>query len=418
MTSEVTFDRFTARGAIEGLALGQPPVPAVAEYISVGLEDDLDVFAEEYFGPEGLLTNTESGAFKLVEAYYGGGKTHYLRAIERLAHRQGFTSAFIELHRDSCPLTRFDLVYSRVAETLTAPPDERRPAAKGLVEVIRTWVTPPASMEVDPLEYAQRCVDAMVDLPLPSMRIALRDAAFAAASQDNEILDELHVYLRSGKISSALRKRGVLEAIDVKTGVLALRSLAVWLRAIGYPGLLLVLDEGDRSLSIVTTKETQAASNNLVQLVNETVRGEAWPGVMLLYSIPQWSDFEQTFGSNQALLQRLRHTGFPSRPPAPRIVLDDRFPTDADKIDFCVDVGRRLHDIFLLAYPDSSVRAMGPDLARRTAQAVVEEVADVSFRRLFVQGFLGVLFASRKGARLSDGDLQEIVRGKAVSVEA
>ena len=417
MTNPIAFDRYAARGAIEGLSLGQPPVPAVADFISVGLEEDLSVFAEEYFGPEGLLPNTESGAFKLVEAYYGGGKTHYLRAVERLAHRHGFASAFIELHKDSCPLTRFDLVYSRVVESLTAPADEKRAAAKGIVEVVRTWVTPPASLEVDPIEYAQRCVDAMGDLPLPSMRIAFRDAAYAAASEDNETLDEIHVYLRSGKISPSLRKRGVLEAIDVKTGVLALRSLAIWLRAIGYPGLLLVMDEGDRSLSIASAKETRAASNNLVQLINETVRGEAWPGVMLLYSIPQWSDFESTFGSNQALLQRLRNTGFPGRPPAPRIVLDDRFPTDADKIEFCVKVGERLQDIFLTAYPKSSIREVGSDLARRTAEAVVEEVADVSFRRLFVQGFLGVLFASRQGGTPTDGDIQEIVRGKAVSVE-
>ena len=77
MTSP-SFSRKDSRAALDSLNMGVPPSPEVTEFISVGLEKDLNVFESEYFGPEGLLRESDQGSFKLVEAYYGGGKTHYL----------------------------------------------------------------------------------------------------------------------------------------------------------------------------------------------------------------------------------------------------------------------------------------------------------------------------------------------------
>lgn len=413
--SALPLDRFSARAAIESLSQGVAPSPEITDLISVGLEDDLQVFEDEYFGEDGLLRNTDQGTFKLVEAYYGGGKTHYLRAIERLAHRQGFASAFIELHRDSCPLTRFDLIYARVAENLTLPDRDGEPPARGITQIIRKWVTPPPTIELDPIEYASVQLGKMGDLPLPSLRIAIDHAANAIASQDRTTLDEVEVYLHSGKIAPALRRRGILETIDVRNGSLALRSVAIWLRQIDLPGLLLIMDEGDRSLSISSAKERTSASNNLVQLINETLRGTDWPGVIFLYSIPSWQDFQNSLAANNmALDQRVRGTGFPNLPPAPRIVLDDRYPSDVTREQFCREVAGRLFDIFSVAYPSGGATAANADtLARRVASIVVRETVEVSFRRLFIQAYLGTLYHSRKTKAVSDSELQLIVTGQA-----
>lgn len=409
-------DRVSARAAIESLSQGVAPSPRVTDFISVGLEDDLRVFEDEYFGDDGLLRNSDQGTFKLVEAYYGGGKTHYLRAIERLAHRQRFASAFIELHKDQCPLTRFDLIYARVAESLTVPGPEGEPS-RGLAQLIRNWVTPPLGSEEDPLVYVDAQVGKMGDLPLPSLRIAIDHAARAIASEDRTTLDEVQVYLHSGKIAPILRRKGILETIDVRSGSLALRSLSIWLRQVGFPGLLLVMDEGDRSLSISSTKERVSASNNLVQLINETLKGTDWPGVMFLYSIPSWQDFQNSLAANNmALDQRVRGTGFPNLPPAPRIVLDDRYPDDDSKAGFCRAVAERLLQVFAAAYPKTRVTSeLGAALAKRVATAVLRETAEVSFRRLFVQAYLGALYKGGDGKTLSDGDIHGIVTGQASS---
>jgi hypothetical protein len=411
MTESIAL-RFDARAALESLSLGQPPSPELTDFISVGMEHDLDTFASEYFSKSiGLLPNTTQGAFKIVEAYYGGGKTHYLRSVERLGHRHGLASAFVELHKDSCPLTRFDSIYAKVVETLTLPMEGQSPA-HGLGAVLRAWVTASAGSEVSAIEYAEEQLAAVGDLPLPSMRIAIRDAAHSIASGDRATLDEVLVYLHAGKVSPTLRKRGILEAIDARTGALALRSLAVWLRQIGVPGLVLVMDEGDRSLSIASTKDRTAASNNLVQLINETVRGADWPGVLFLYSIPTWQDFQHAFSDNMALIQRVRNTGFPNLPPAPRIVLDDRFPTDDARQEFCLAVGVKLFEVFSTAYPGALTENAASALANTVARVVVGQTVEVSFRRLFVQSYIAAMYMGRGGRVLTKQEVEQIVNGE------
>jgi len=407
----VEIKRAQARQAIESLSQGTPPSTQITNLISVGLEKDLAVFTDEYFGAEGLLRETDQGTFKLVEGYYGGGKTHYLRAIERLAHCHGFASAFIELSKDSCPLSRFDLIYQRIAETLVVPLPSGGVSTGGIAGLIRLWMTPPTNSEIDPSEYAQQQLMQLGDLPMPSLRIALDNAAHAAASDDRVTFDEIAVYLHSGKIAPVLRKRGILEAIDVRSGALAIRCLAIWLRQIGYPGLLLVMDEGDRSLSIANAKERTTASNNLVQLINETLKGTDWPGVMFLYSIPSWAEFHNNLSANNmALEQRVQSTGFPNFPPAPRIVLDDRYPTDLDKQQFCRDVAKPLSELFAIAYPANHPEPTDAEsLARRVASAVVDETLEVNFRRLFVKTYLQILYAWQITPKIPDYEIKKVI---------
>ncbi|TNF32500.1 MAG: hypothetical protein EP329_09870 [Deltaproteobacteria bacterium] len=403
-------NRYDARAAIESLVGGVAPSPSVTNLISVGIDDDLRVFEEEYFGEDGLLRHTDQGTFKLVEAYYGGGKTHYLRAVERLAHRHGFASAFIELNKDSCPLTRFDLIYSSVVKQLTAP-RPGHPNARGIGEIIRTWVEPPADWDGDSVQYAQSVLQKAGDLPLSSMRIAIQLAGLAVASGDSTTYDEVMVYLNSGMIAPALKRKGVLEKVDVRSGSLAIRTLAVWLRQIGYPGLLLIMDEGDRSLSIANTKERKTASNNLVQIINETLKGSDWPGVMFLYSIPGWTEFKSMLSAdNQALDQRVRTTGFPTLPPAPRIVLDDRYQDDGSKTRFCVALGERLLALFNAAGLSPKLSdGDGARIAERVARAVLRETVDVSFRRMFVKTFIKALYHARSAGPPSDSEISNFV---------
>lgn len=384
-----------AQLVVHSLGMGEPPSADVIEFLSVGLEADLRTFKREFFSRHSFIVSseTEGSTFKIVEAYYGGGKTHYLRAIERLAHEHGFASAFVSLKKDECPLTRFDLVYSAVADALTVPDGMNASRIRGIGNVLRAWVDETAEDEENRLHAVEARVNSVRDLPLMSIKVALRQAVVAYAMEDSVTFDEALVYLKSGSISPQLRKHGVLNRIDKSNGSLALRSLVTWLRDIGYAGFVFILDEGDRSLSIVSSKDKVGASNNLVQLINETATEQAWPGTVLLYSIPGWSEFNQAFGNNDALIQRTKPTGFPMVPPATRIVLDERYQTDEDRKAFCLTLSNRLATLYELAYPDSSLPADRiHNAAELVADAVVENVIISSFRRLFVQAFLAALY--------------------------
>ncbi len=382
--------------------------------LSVGLERDLRVFTREYLGPQGLLAspNATTGTFKIIEAYYGGGKTHYLRAVQHEAAQNRFASAIVNLRKDECPLTRFDLIYRAVAEVLQVPD---LPAGKyGITEVIRHWLDHDLSEDVDPVSHAQSKLASLGDLPLAGLKLAIREAALAHASGDSEMFDQVRVYLVNGQVTPLLRKKGIVQAIKPETGSLALRSVAHWLRQIGYPGLVFILDEGDRSLSLSKANDKRAASNNLVQLINETSTEGAWPGVLLLYSIPSWDSFTSAFQDNAALITRVRNTGFPMSPPAARINLDARTESDEDKIGFCKKLGERLFNLFVLAYPDQTLdQADAATLASQVADVVVENEITNTFRRLFVQTYIIGLNYARDGDLPTRGEITQMALGEA-----
>jgi len=407
--------RHLAREALQNLAAGVPPPEEVEEFISVGLEHDLEILDHEYFGPDALLPNSTQGTFKLIEAYYGGGKTHYLRSVVRLATKRGFASAFIELNQSSCPLDRLDLVYIEVARKLSVVLPNKRFVRGGLGEVIWEWATSPEIVEdeVDRrIEYAHEQVARVRTLPVQSLRKALDAAAIAFASLDQSTWDDALVYLQGGKVSPALRKRGVLEAIDAKNASRALSSIAIWLRSIGCPGLVLVMDEGDRSLSLQSSKNQRIAANNLVHLINEASAGQSWPGVMFLYSIPSWDAFNNAMGSdNPALTQRVKGTGFPDVPPAPRIVLDNRYTSVESKLQFCQNLGARLALVFGMANPGTAaVAAESAGLAHLVAKAAVERVQEVHFIRTFIKVFVSALYVTSQGRRVSPADIDRILQ--------
>jgi hypothetical protein len=404
-----------AQRAIYALVSGEPPSLEVVDLISVGLERDIRTFEREYFAPTSFLVDerTAGSSFKVVEAYYGGGKTHYLRAVERSAHRHNFASAFVGLKKDECPLTRFDLIYIAVAESLTVPRGDGNPPVRGLGNALRFWIDSINATSEDVMADIQRRVDEVGNLPLMGLKVALRAAALAYASGDHETFDEALVYLTGGKVTPGLRKIGVLQPIDAKNGSLALRTLAALIRRMGWSGFALILDEGDRSLSIVSSKDRKAASNNLVQLINEAATEGAWPGTLLLYSIPSWQNFSQAFDQNQALIQRTSKTGFPLVPPAPRIVLDERERTDKEKLDFCSKLAGRLNRLYEAAYPGQLPSTdVLTDATSKISRQVVRQIIESTYRRTFVQSYLSALYLIGQGDTLTDVDADAIVNNQ------
>jgi hypothetical protein len=401
-----------AQASLNALVGGEPPSPEIVDLISVGLERDINTFEKEFFRPSSFVVSpeTEGSAFKMVEAYYGGGKTHYLRAVERAAHRSNFASAFVGLRKDECPLTRFDLVYQAVAGAIAVPRGDGLRPVRGIGPVIRHWVDTVREGAEDPILEVHRKLDELGDAPLMSLKMALRIAAFAHASGDGEEFDAALVYLTNGKIPPSLRKQGVVQAIDAKNGSLALRTIATLVRKLGYAGFILILDEGDRSLSIVSSKEKKAASNNLVQLINEAASPGAWPSTLLLYSIPSWQSFSDAFSNNQALIQRTEGTGFPMVPPAPRIVLDERQRDHASKEEFCRELATRLNRLFRSANPDDHLDPGELETASQLiVRGVLEREIDSSYRRMFVQAYISAIYWVRSEGVLTPAAAEKIV---------
>src|SRR2546423_13501719 len=97
-----------------------------------------------------------------------------------------------------------------------------------------------------------------------------------------------------------LRSIGVTEKINRNNAFKMLRSLCQAVRALGYTGLALLFDEGDRMLSI-GGKAEKTATDKLREVINR--RREGLPGTPFMYAVPP--HFLPTGGPKYpALLQR------------------------------------------------------------------------------------------------------------------
>ena len=110
-------DRGMAKIMVQQLeGAGQPPRMGI-RYFTVGLDDYTQALEDEYLGEDGTLQH-RSSTFKLVEAYYGGGKTHFFYVLRDLASSNGFVSSYVELSRKNSPFDKLELVYKEIVNTL------------------------------------------------------------------------------------------------------------------------------------------------------------------------------------------------------------------------------------------------------------------------------------------------------------
>jgi hypothetical protein len=177
-----------------------------------------------------------------------------------------------------------------------------------------------------------------------------------------------------------LRAIGVTEHIRRNNAFKMLRSLCQVVRAMGYTGLVLLFDEGDRMMS-VGGKSEKDATDNLREVIDRC--REDLPGAMFMYAVPPAFIYD-IVPKYPALQQRVLTPGYFSRanPFSAQINLDQ---LDIPDHELLVEIGARLLAIFEVAYDVK----LNPDIQAQNieilAQAATESYLAISHRRLFVK---------------------------------
>lgn len=177
-----------------------------------------------------------------------------------------------------------------------------------------------------------------------------------------------------------LRTIGVTEKINKNNAFKMLRSLCQTVRALGYTGLALLFDEGDRMLSI-GGKAEKTATDNLREVIDRC--REDLPGALFMYAVPP--DFLNTVVPKYpALQQRVQATNYFSRsnPFSPQINLEHLDIPDEELLE---RIGYRLLPIFEIAYGvklNADVQAAN---IRAFSEAARTAYLAISHRRLFVK---------------------------------
>jgi P-loop Domain of unknown function (DUF2791) len=184
---------------------------------------------------------------------------------------------------------------------------------------------------------------------------------------------------------------GVTEKINKNNAFKMLRSLCQTVRALGYTGLVLLFDEGDRMLSI-GGKAEKTATDNLREVIDRC--REDLPGALFMYAVPP--DFLHTIVPKYpALQQRIQAANYFSRanPFSPQINLEHLDVPDEKLLE---QIGYRLLPIFEIAYDVKLNRDTQLANIQVFSEAARNSYLAISHRRLFVKALVTEWFRQKE----------------------
>lgn len=388
---------------------GQPPEHS-ALAVNVGTEDVLKILQTEYLIP--IKHSGRNSSFKLVQAPFGGGKSQFLHCLRELAQSEGFCTALVGVSPKECPFDDAAQIYQAVARSIELPvvPGEQAYPDPGITSMLRElahrrseefgreafldWVQTELSRRSCETQALLRAVVAFLD---------------AVVQRDLGAEQVLGDYLR-GELNSLteVQRFQIRELPDGEKGFRFLRSLAQIIRHLELPGLVLLFDEMDRTMSLAR-KRKRAIGDNLRQMIDNCGRA-VFPSVLLVYAVPP-EFMTQVVIEYPALEQRLKQSlslGTAS-PLAPVIDLD-HLPLSA--YELFRRVGDKLFQIYNHAYSVNLVEKTQQANMEDLARAMSEDILEAGSRRAFVKAAVALLMDQhRSGVRaLTKAEIQKLAR--------
>ncbi|HKC74562.1 MAG TPA: BREX system ATP-binding domain-containing protein, partial [Chloroflexota bacterium] len=346
-----------ARQIIDVLGQSGTPLSKGVSYYNVGNESLLNTIDSHYLGSY----LADGGAvFKLVVGDYGSGKSHFLYCVRDRAWQRNFAVSKVDLSPKESPYDDQRRVYAAVASSIIWHElgnlgEDERGLTRFLEGTLRRIVHPHGLDLEDPgatdIPEVRALLQTLESTPIDSLSFHKAIQGYGAALlRGQELrLESLGRWLHGEEVSPEdmrdLRSIGVTEKINKNNAFKMLRSLCQVVRALGYTGLGLLFDEGDRMLS-VGGKSEKVATDNLREVIDRC--REDLPGAMFLYAVPPVF-VHDVVPKYPALQQRVQAPNYFSRsnPFSPQINLDR---LDIPDEELLTQIGSRLLAIFEVAF--------------------------------------------------------------------
>ncbi|MEO7910941.1 MAG: BREX system ATP-binding domain-containing protein [Roseiflexaceae bacterium] len=392
-----------ARQIIDVLGQSGTPLSKGVSYYNVGNELLLNALDTHYLGSY----LADGGAvFKLVVGDYGSGKSHFLYCLRDRAWERNFAVSKVDLSPRESPYDDQRRVYAAVASSIIWHElgdlgEDERGLSRFLEGTLRRIVTPHgldiadagAAEPPDVRALLQTLETTQVDSL--SFHKAIQGYLNALLRGQEIRQESLGRWLQGEEVSPEdmrdLRSIGVTEKITKNNAFKMLRSLCQVVRALGYSGLVLLFDEGDRMLSVGGRSE-KIATDNLREVIDRC--REDLPGAMFVYAVPP-AFITDIVPKYPALQQRVQSPSYFSRsnPFSPQISLDH---LDIPDTELLPQIGARLLPIFEAAYEvglDPDAQAANIDVL---AEAALDSYLAISHRRLFIKALVTEWFRQKE----------------------
>ncbi len=415
-----------ARQIIETLGQSGTPLSKGVSYYNVGNQSLLNAIDSHYLGSY----LADGGAvFKLVVGDYGSGKSHFLYCVRDRAWERNFAVSKVDLSPKESPYDDQRRVYAAVASSIIWHElgnlgEDEHGLTRVLEGTLRRMVNQrgidlddPGAFEVPEIRALMQTLTMSLIDSLSFQKAVL--GFINATLRGQELLQEaLGRWLHGEEVSPEdvrnLRTIGVTEKINKNNAFKMLRSLCQTVRALGYTGLALLFDEGDRMLS-VGGKSEKVATDNLREVIDRC--REDLPGTMFMYAVPP-AFIHDIVPKYPALQQRIQAPGYfsKSNPFSPQISLDR---LDVPDEQLLTQIGYRLLPIFETAY---GVK-LDPEIQAGNIAALSEAARNsflaISHRRLFVKALVADWYRQKEeGERAIDLDhAAAAIRGQSEVLE-
>ena len=410
-----------ARQIVETLGQSGTPVSKGVSFYNAGNESLLNAIDTHYLGSY----LADGGAvFKLVVGDYGAGKSHFLYCVRDRAWQRNFAVSKVDLSPKESPYDDQRRVYAAVASALIwhelgGLAEDEQGLARFLEGTLRRLVAPNgldlSDEGAEELPEVRALLQTVASTPVDSLSFHKAVQGYLSALLRNQPrrLEALERWLHGEEVSPEdmrdLRTIGVTEKINKNNAFKMLRSLCQAVRALGYTGLALLFDEGDRMLSI-GGKAEKTATDNLREVIDRC-RDEL-PGAMFVYAVPP-QFINDVVPRYPALQQRVRAPGRFSRANhfSPQINLDH---LDLEENALMLAIGEKLIPIYETAFAVALDKQVQYANAAILANVARDVFLDISHRRLFVKAFVTELARQQANGEhvLAEEEAIAIIRGQ------
>jgi len=260
---------------------------------------------------------------RFIRGDYGEGKTHFIAMVRAFALERNWVTTYVCLS-DEVRLDRFQEVYVAVINNCVcrAIIEERRAMVDpgdldGWRWILDDWVSRQQKLHSRDLDFGKTATLVVKQRVLDSLNQHLRRANpvgdFSAAvkayvthrlDQDWQRLEEVLRWFRGENLR--LRDRGILQPVSQANSKQILRSMVSFLRAIGYGGLAIFLDEVESVVRYPSQKRRSQAYQNLRELLDNVDGANGMEGACFYCAaVPEIFTGERGFREYEALRERV-----------------------------------------------------------------------------------------------------------------
>jgi hypothetical protein len=305
------------------MGLSQRDVEHIFDRLRSGVvpERGLDAFAvgiERQRGEIGRmldLAEQGEGVFKFLRGGYGCGKSFSARLAILDAQERGFATSFVVVSDNDLHFHKFDDVYRKVVGELGTKSCPRG----ALSDIVDRWIAKVeegliAAGEDDSAPDFDKKVETRLGEEIQSLTKQAAPEDFVRAlravfklKQEGNLADAgalLSWLSGSGNVSSSAKKAAALKGdIQSQDAMAYLQGVLQLVKAAGYKGLLIVIDEAETILRMRT--DVRGKSLNGIRQIIDAAKD--YPGLLWLFTgTPEFFDQKRGVAGLQPLHDRIK----------------------------------------------------------------------------------------------------------------